>query len=101
MTSLSTDLNMIGPEVQTMIKELLSKHKITEYSQVVTILNSNLLEPKLFISVEMDTLPDLDWNDGSMSMTLKCVRHLKSYEPKRVKSDLDADAERRRKNARR
>ena len=83
MTSLSTDLNIIGPEVQVMIEELLSKHKITEFSQVVTILNTELCEPKLFISVEMDTLPDLDWNDGSMSMVLKCVRHLKSYEPKR------------------
>jgi hypothetical protein len=31
--------------------------------------------------MDIDSLPDLNWEDGTQSMTLKCIKHHKSYLP--------------------
>ena len=78
-----------------MVQDLLQNARVTEYNQVVSILNKEICEPKLFIVLEIDTLPDIDWRDGSMTMCLKCVRHLRQYTPARVEAAI------RRRNRRR
>lgn len=60
------------------------------------MLNSELCEPKLQISLEIDQLPDLNWSDGLMTMELKCLRHLKHYTPK-----MTSQKEKEKRNQRR
>lgn len=90
-----TDLNSFGSEVKNLMKERLQWARLTEYSLVVQTLNKELCEPKLHIVLEIDTLPDIDWRDGSMTMVLKCVRHLRTYVPVRLEAAI------RRRNRRR
>lgn len=58
------NLNELGAEPQRMIKELLASKKITEYTQVAKVLNDELCEKTFRIQLDIDSLPDLNWNDG-------------------------------------
>ena len=60
------------------------------------MLNAELCEPKLHFTVEIESLPDLDWRDGLMTMSLKCSRHLKHYVPVRLEAKIRQRNRRRR-----
>ena len=49
---------------------------------VVKVLNEELCEKVLFFTVDIESLPELNWTDGTQSMSLKCVKHHKDAEKK-------------------
>ena len=76
------DLNRLDNEICGLIQNVLNRQQISEYSTVVKILNQELCEPTLFFTVDIESLPELNWSEGTQSMSLKCVKHHKGLEPK-------------------
>lgn len=70
------NLNLAGDEVRAAIAKVLKERKVMEYRQVESVLNEELCERYLYFRLELDQLPELNWNDGSQIMTLKCAKHL-------------------------
>ena len=46
------------------------------------MLNSELCVKVLFFSVDIESLPELNFDNGTQTMSLKCVKHHKGVEHK-------------------
>jgi len=79
------NLNHVGDEIRAAMTRLLKEKNIQDYRQVQAVLNDELCEKYLFFQLEIDSLPELNWTDGSQMMSLRCVKHLPCKLPKSKK----------------
>jgi hypothetical protein len=59
------DLNFLQFFVRDKFKDILNEHQIKDYRQVCQILNQEYCEPILKFYFIIETLPELNWDDGS------------------------------------
>ena len=68
------NLNELSEDTIFSIQKYLEQKKITEYRQLVQILNQQIFEKYLKFTICIDQMPNLE-KDGSQTMVLRCFKH--------------------------
>ena len=71
------DLNFLPSFILDKIVEILADLKIMDYRKVCETINNEYCQPVLKFYFIIDSVPELDWKDGSQTMTLRCGKHFK------------------------
>ena len=67
--------------------------QVTEYQKVIHCLNKEICEPLLKFSFVVENMPELNWEDGTQKMILRCEKHLLTPgKPSSAKKEVDMDS---------